>query len=524
MNHKFVSENKQYNENVLEICDVEKVFGETKALNKVNLSIKKGEIRALVGENGAGKSTLINILCGIYSHHKYTGKIFLEGKECKFKKVKDSEDVGISVVHQEFTLIPQMSIAENVFLGNEKHKNFIIDWKLTKNKAKEILDRVGLKENGETSVKDIGIGKQQLTEIAKALNKKVKVLILDEPTAALNEEDSNNLFNLLLKFKETGITSILVSHKLEEVMKIADSVTILRDGKVIETLVKGIDEISRNRLISGMVGRKVEYYFPKKNSNTDCVDCNVFYEIKNWNVKHHNIKDKYVVKNLNMYIKKNEIVGIAGLAGSGRTEFAMSLFGKLYGRDISGSVYKNGKEIYINSVSDAINNGLAYVSEDRKNYGLDLSDNVKRNISIVNLSKICTKSKIIDERKEKEIANYYKQIFNIKTNSIECETRKLSGGNQQKVVLSKWIFSNPDLLILDEPTRGIDVATKHEIYTFMNNLVKQGKSIIMISSEMTEILGMSDRIYVMNSGKIVGEFYNSEVSQEIIMECIVKTS
>ncbi len=502
---------------ILEMQNITKLFPGVKALDNVNLKVKKGEIHALVGENGAGKSTLMNVLSGVYPFGSYTGNILFNGKECKFKSIKDSEKEGIVIIHQELALVPYLSIAENMFLGNERSKASLIDWNETHIKAKQYLKRVGLSDDSNTLIKDIGVGKQQLVEIAKALAKDVKLLILDEPTAALNEEDSDNLLELMLELKKDGITSILITHKLNEVEKVSDQITVVRDGSTIETLVKGVDAISEDRIIKGMVGRDMTNRYPKREPKIG----EIAFEIKDWNVYHPVNEGQKVIKNVNFNVRKGEIVGFSGLMGAGRTELAMSIFGKSYGKHITGTIIKDGKQVVFNNVKQAIDNGLAYVTEDRKQAGLNLIDNIKRNITLANLEKI-SKFGINDENKEIQIAEEYRKKLNIKSSSILQKTVNLSGGNQQKVVLSKWIFTEPDILILDEPTRGIDVGAKYEIYTIINKLADEGKSVIVISSELPEVLGLCDRVYVMNEGKIVGELDRKDASQESIMKCIMK--
>jgi len=505
-------------EYILEMRNITKLFPGVKALDNVNLKVRKGEIHALVGENGAGKSTLMNVLSGVYPYGTYSGSIFFEGKECIFKGIKDSERTGIVIIHQELALVPSLSIGENIFLGNERAKRWLINWNQTHMQAAELMKRVGLRENPATLVKDIGVGKQQLVEIAKALAKNVKLLILDEPTAALNEEDSENLLNLLLELKKDGITCILISHKLNEVLKVADSITILRDGRVVETLDKHKDDVSEDRIIKGMVGRELTNRFPERTRKIG----EVIFEVRNWNVYHPLIEGRKVIKDVSIKVRKGEIVGIYGLMGSGRTEFAMSVFGKSYGKHISGQIIKNGRELVLNSVRQAIENGLAYVTEDRKSAGLILIDDIKRNISLASLNNI-SKNLVVDENREIYVAEEYRRKLNIKCSSVLQKTGNLSGGNQQKVLLSKWIFANPDILILDEPTRGIDVGAKYEIYKIINNLAEEGKAVILISSELPEILGMCDRVYVMNEGMIVGELDREEASQESIMKCIIQS-
>ncbi|MGG4407242.1 multiple monosaccharide ABC transporter ATP-binding protein [Niallia taxi] len=490
--------------------NITKEFPGVKALDDVNLKVAAGEIHALCGENGAGKSTLMKVLSGVYPHGTYSGDILFQDEVCMFKDIKGSESLGIVIIHQELALIPELSIAENIFLGNEQAKAGVINWNETVVKARELLKKVGLSENPNTLISKIGVGKQQLVEIAKALSKDVKLLILDEPTAALNEEESENLLQLLLSFKKEGMTSIMISHKLNEVSKVADSITIIRDGRTIETLKW--EEVSEDRIIKGMVGRELTNRYPDRTPQIG----ETILEVKDWDVLQG---DRKVIDNISMHIKRGEIVGIAGVMGSGRTEFAMSVFGRSYGTKISGQLYKDGKEISVKNVPEAIENGLAYVTEDRKNYGLILIEDIKRNISLPNLRKL-SKFSVLNENVEVKEAENYRQKMNIKTPSILQKTGNLSGGNQQKVVLSKWIYAEPDILMLDEPTRGIDVGAKYEIYTIINQLADEGKGILLISSEMPELLGMCDRIYVMNEGSIKGELAAADATQESIMKYI----
>jgi len=503
---------------ILEMRGITKEFPGVKALENVNLKVKKGEIHALCGENGAGKSTLMKVLSGVYPYGTYTGDILFNNEVCNFKDIKQSEELGIVIIHQELALVPELSIAENLFLGNELTNKGVINWNETINRAKGLLQKVGLSELPNTKVNDIGVGKQQLVEIAKALSKDVKLLILDEPTASLNEDDSENLLNLLLEFKKQGMSAIIISHKLNEIEKVADSITILRDGQTIETLdVKG-DQVTEDRIIKGMVGRDLTNRYPERTPQIG----EVVLEVKNWNVCHPQQLEKKVIDDVNLHLRKGEIVGIAGLMGAGRTELAMSLFGRVYGKNITGQIIKDGKEIFLKDVTTAINHGLAYVSEDRKGNGLILMEDIKQNITLATLDKI-SKGSVLDKNKEMLVAEEYRQKFRIKTPSIFQKAGNLSGGNQQKIVLSKWVFSEPDILILDEPTRGIDVGSKYEIYTIINGLVKEGKSILMISSELPELLGMCDRIYVMNEGCITGEVSKEEANQEKLMTLMTKS-
>jgi putative multiple sugar transport system ATP-binding protein len=501
---------------ILEMRNITKLFPGVKALDNVSFSVRQGEIHALVGENGAGKSTLMKVLSGVYPFGTYDGEIYFQGKECRFKDITESEKVGLVIIHQELALIPFLSVAENLFLGNERAKNGIIDWNESISKTAELLERVGLHESPNTLITNMGVGKQQLVEIAKALAKEVKLLILDEPTASLNENDSEKLLELLLQFKEHGISSILISHKLSEVNKVADSITILRDGATIETLDCRKDRITEDRIIRGMVGRDMTHRFPPREKNIG----DVIFEVRDWNVYHPIHEDRKVSNNVNITVRKGEVVGLSGLMGSGRTELAMSIFGHAYGTRISGKAYKNGNEVDISTIDKAIEAGIAYATEDRKVYGLVLIQEVKNNITLANLEEISTRQ-VINEPQEMRVTSEYRDKLNIKCSSIQQLALNLSGGNQQKVVLSKWLFAGPDILILDEPTRGIDVGAKYEIYTIINRLASEGKGIVVISSELPEILGVCDRIYVMREGKIVGEMPASEASQEKVMKYIM---
>jgi len=501
---------------ILEMRNITKTFPGVKALDNVSFSVKPGEIHALVGENGAGKSTLMKVLSGVYPYGTYDGEIFFEGRECRFHNINQSEEVGLVIIHQELALIPYLSITENLFLGNEQAKYGVINWNESVSRTKELLAKVGLYESPNTLITDMGVGKQQLVEIAKALAKRVKLLILDEPTASLNENDSEKLLELLLQLKSQGIASILISHKLNEISKVADSITILRDGATIETLDTHTDKITEDRIIRGMVGRDMTHRFPPRESNIG----DVVFEVKNWNAYHPQHEHRKVSNEVNIHVRSGEVVGIAGLMGAGRTELAMSIFGQAYGARISGKVFKHGKEIDVSTIDKAISNGIAYATEDRKVYGLILIDHIKNNITLSNLDAI-SNSGVINEPKELTVTRGYRDKLNIKCSSILQLAVNLSGGNQQKVVLGKWLFANPDILILDEPTRGIDVGAKYEIYSIINQLAKEGKAVIMISSELPEILGVCDRIYVMRDGKIVGEMPAKEASQEIVMKHIM---
>ena len=499
--------------------NITKTFPGVKALDNVNLKVEEGEIHALVGENGAGKSTLMNVLSGIYPYGTYEGDIIYNGEICKFNKIKDSEEKGIVIIHQELALVPYMSIGENMFLGNEQGRKNAIDWDKTYAEADKYLKMVGLTESSKTLIKEIGTGKQQLVEIAKALAKNAKLLILDEPTSSLNETDSKALLDLMLEFKKQGMTMIIITHKLNEVAYVADKITVVRDGSTIETMDKTKTEISEDRIIQGMVGRELTDRFPKR-QGVRIGDINM--EVDNWTVYHPLYPERKVVDNVSINVRKGEVVGIYGLMGAGRTELAMSIFGRSYGTGITGTLKLNGKEITLKNPKEAIKNKIAYVTEDRKGNGLVLTNPIKINTTLANLDSI-SKHKVIDKDKEYQVAEEYRAKLRTKCPSVEQNVGNLSGGNQQKVLLAKWMFTEPDVLILDEPTRGIDVGAKYEIYCIINDLVAAGKSVIMISSELPEVLGMSDRIYIMNAARIVGELKAEDASQEIIMASILKS-
>ncbi|GMK42601.1 xylose ABC transporter ATP-binding protein [Paenibacillus sp. CCS19] len=498
---------------ILEMNNISKEFTGVKALTEVNFKVAKGEIHFLVGENGAGKSTLMKVLSGVYPHGTYSGDIVYNGKVQKFGKIADSVQAGIGIIYQELALFPDLSVYENIFAGNEVARGSIINWNQTIVQAKEMLAKVGLSVNPETLIKDLGVGKQQLVEIAKALSKNIRLLILDEPTAALNENDSENLLNLLRELKKQGITCIMISHKLKEVIAVADKATILRDGRTICTLDASKGEIKENVIIKNMVGREIEDIYPKR-ANKSFGD-NIL-EVKNWSAFDTQL-GRHVVKDVNLHVKKGEIVGIAGLMGSGRTELALSLFGNPRSYRLQGDMLLNGKPSSFKHTSDAIDAGIAYVTEDRKGDGLFLIQDIRSNMTAANLRGVASKG-VINANQEVQVAQSYKNSLNVKAPSIEQIVGNLSGGNQQKVSLGKWLFVGPKLLILDEPTRGIDVGAKFEIYTIMNKLISEGMSIIMISSELGEVLGMSDRVYVMAEGRIKGELSIEEADQEKIMQ------
>ena len=506
---------------LLEMKNITKTFPGVKALDNVNLQVEQGEIHALVGENGAGKSTLMNVLSGIYPHGTYEGDIVYDGKVCQFSNIKDSEKLGIVIIHQELALVPEMTIGENMYLGNERGHKLAIDWNTTYAEADKYLKMVGLQESSKVQVKTIGTGKQQLVEIAKALAKQAKLLILDEPTSSLNEEDSRALLDLMLGFKKQGMTMIIITHKLNEVAYVADKITVIRDGTTIETIDNhGAEPVSEERIIKGMVGREMTNRFPPR-QGVKIGD--IMMEVDHWTVHHPLYPERKVVDDVSMYVRKGEVVGIYGLMGAGRTELAMSIFGQSYGVNFSGELKIDGKPVKMKkSVTDAIRHKIAYVTEDRKGNGLILSQSIKVNTSLANLSSLASMG-VIDQDKEYAVAEEYREKLKTKTPTVEQLVGNLSGGNQQKVLLAKWMFTEPDVLLLDEPTRGIDVGAKYEIYCIINDLAAAGKSVVMISSELPEVLGMSDRIYIMNEGRMVGEMKAKDATQENIMALILQS-
>ena len=504
---------------ILEMKDITKEFPGVKALANVSMVVRRGEVQAICGENGAGKSTLMKVLSGVHPSGSYTGDILFDGNAVAFNNIRDSEHAGIVIIHQELALIPELSIAENIFLGNEVTKGGVINWMTTRARSRELLARVGLAEDPDTKVRDIGVGKQQLVEIAKALSKDVKLLILDEPTAALNEGDSQHLLDLIAGLRSKGVTCIMISHKLNEIEQIADAITIIRDGRSIETLRVKEDGVDENRIIRGMVGRDLESRFPDHTPNIG----ETLFEVRDWTVRHPSVPDRLVCKGSSFTVRRGEIVGFAGLMGAGRTELMRSLFGRSYGTYLGGSMFMNGKELTLRHVSDAIDAGLAYVTEDRKSLGLNLLDDIKRTTVSARLKRI-THGLAVNEREEYTFAEGYRKSLRTKAPNVDEGVNKLSGGNQQKVVLAKWLFTEPDLLILDEPTRGIDVGAKFEIYGIIQKLAEEGRGVILVSSELPELLGLSDRIYTIFEGAITGVVDKADADQESLMRLMTRAS
>ncbi|WP_279536036.1 multiple monosaccharide ABC transporter ATP-binding protein [Blastococcus xanthinilyticus] len=496
---------------------ITKTFPGVKALEDVNLAVRTGEIHAICGENGAGKSTLMKVLSGVYPAGSYDGEIVYDGDPVSFGGIRDSEQVGIVIIHQELALVPYLSIAENIFLGNERRgRAGLIDWNRAHSEAETLLRSVGLRENPETPVGQLGVGKQQLVEIAKALSKNVRLLILDEPTAALNDTDSEHLLGLLRDLRERGITCIMISHKLGEIITIADRVTVIRDGRTVETLDMAAGEVTQDRIIRGMVGRDLDSYYPERASHPG----EEVLRVEDWTVWHPS-QDRKVVDGAAFDVRAGEVVGIAGLMGAGRTELAMSIFGRSWGRNISGRLFVHGKEVRARSVPEAIDHGIAYATEDRKHYGLNLIEDIRRNVSAAALGKLSRRG-WVNGNEETKVAEASRRSMNIKAPTVSSVVGKLSGGNQQKVVLSKWLYTDPEVLILDEPTRGIDVGAKYEIYTIINRLVADGKAVVVISSELPELLGICDRIYTLSAGRITGQLPVREATQENLMELMTQ--
>ena len=506
-------------EYILEMRGITKEFPGVRALDNVNFKVRNGEIHCLVGENGAGKSTLMKVLSGVYKFGSYSGDIVYNGQVQQFQSTKDSENAGIAIISQELALIPELTVYENIFFGHEIMHGKTINWNETIIQAKEMLRKVRLDVNPSRKVRELGVGQQQLVEIAKALSKKAKLLILDEPTASLNEDDSQNLLRLLRDLQAEGVTSIMISHRLKEVVNIADTITVLRDGATICSMEATGGKVQENEIIKYMVGREIENVYPKRQH---IEPGEVALELRNWTVFDPK-QDRIILDHVNIKLRKGEVVGLSGLMGAGRTELALSVFGNTpkY-KLLEGEIYVEGKKVAFKSPKDATKAGLAYVSEDRKHNGLILIQDIKFNVTIANLDKLLERN-VVNENEEIVQVTEYKNSLNIKTPSIKQLVGNLSGGNQQKVQIAKWLFAEPKVLILDEPTRGIDVGAKFEIYTIINRLVSEGYSVLMISSDLPEILGMSDRIYVMAEGSITGEISAADANEQNIMAMATKT-
>ncbi|WP_345710788.1 sugar ABC transporter ATP-binding protein [Kineococcus glutinatus] len=497
---------------------ISKTFGPVRALQQVDLLVEAGQVHAICGENGAGKSTLMRVLSGVYPHGSYEGEILFQGEVQSFSGVTDSERAGLVIIHQELALIPELSITENVFLGTQPHKHGVIDWSRAHQRTEELLARVGLQEDPDTAVKHLGVGKQQLVEIARALSKSPRLLILDEPTAALNDAESQNMIDLIRSLQRRGMTSIIISHKLEEIAQVADAITVLRDGRSIEAIDISQQPMDDERIIRAMVGRSLRSRFPPRTADIG----DVLLEVRDWTVRHPLAPERLVCKQSCFNVHRGEVIGLAGLMGAGRTELAMSIFGRSYGTFISGHVELDGQLVDVSSVPKAIAAGLAYVSEDRKGLGLNLLDDIKRSVVSAKPSKIATRG-VIDQGAEHAAAEDHRSRLRIKTDSVDSAVTSLSGGNQQKVVLAKWMFTDPNVLILDEPTRGIDVGAKYDIYVIIQALAAQGKAIVVISSELPELLGITDRIYTIFEGRVTGVMDTATASPEALMRAMTST-
>lgn len=498
-------------EQILKMINITKDFPGVRALENVSLSVEKGEIHALVGENGAGKSTLMKILSGVYPHHSFDGVLELNGKKVQFNSTAESEKAGIAIIHQELALVNYLSVAENIFLGDEISSCGFINYNKMVSEAQKLMDDLQLDINVQTETGELGIGKQQLVEIAKALKKESNILVLDEPTAALTEFETVHFLKLLKGLAAEGKTIIYISHKLEEVFEICDRITVLRDGQTVKTDLTS--NWSRQSLINAMVGRELSDMFPKVETKSG----DVLFEVESLNVINPLMGLRDVLSNVSFKLRKGEVLGIAGLIGAGRTELLSTIFGIAPGLITSGRVLLEGREIDFSAPMQAISNGLAFVTEDRKNSGLVLGLSIKENISIVNLNDFCSFGFVNEDAEITKCKELFKKL-DIRGSSINVAVETLSGGNQQKTVLGKWLLTNPKILLLDEPTRGIDVGAKVEIYNLINNLKLNGVGIIVVSSELPEVIGICDRVLVMKEGKISAELTGDNITQEKIME------
>jgi D-xylose transport system ATP-binding protein len=505
------SRDKTVAEYILQVEDLTKEFPGVVALDRVSLNVKQGEIHSMVGENGAGKSTLMKVLSGVYPYGTYEGRVIIDGEEKHFRNVRESEDSGIAIIYQELLLVKHLSIAENIFLGTNKANRLgVIDWDQVNHQAAEWLNYVGLEAHPMTIVDDLGVGKQQLVEIAKALSKNARILILDEPTAALSDNEVVHLANILQELKQKGVTSIYISHKIQEVLKLSDTVTVIRDGKTIHTAPTV--ELNEKRIISMMVGRDFSNRFPeRKHQKTD----QVVLDVKNWTLARPEAADQFVFKDINFQLHKGEILGIAGLMGAGRTELVNSLFGVYHGT-LTGEIFVIGRKVKIRSPEEAIRSGIGLLTEDRKRFGLNLLGTIKNNISMASTANF-SKHGYINENEEIKECEKYVDNLKIKITSLNNLVSNLSGGNQQKVILARWLMVNPTILLVDEPTRGIDVGSKYEIYQLLDALLQNGIGIVMVTSELPEAMAMSDRVLVMREGRIVKEFNHQDLTEEGIM-------
>jgi len=504
---------------ILQMQGITKTFPGVRALDDVTLEVREGTIHAICGENGAGKSTLMKVLSGVYPHGSYEGQIIYQGREMTFRDIRESEQSGIAIIHQELTMIPELSITENIFMGNEIVKHRLIDWDTARQRTRTLLTRVGLTTDPNTLIKHLGVGQQQLVEIAKALSKNVRLLILDEPTSALNEADSENLLNLMRDLKSKGITCIMISHKLNEIAAVSDAVTVIRDGRTVETYAVEAGQVDEDRIIRAMVGRSIENRYPSHESNPG----EVIFEVSDWRVESPTVPGRMLCKDSSFFVRAGEIVGFAGLMGAGRTELMRSIFGRNYGIYHGGTIRIKGQERQLPSVDAAIRCGVAYVPEDRKTLGLNLIDSIRKTVVSANLKKIL-RGRLLNLDREFQVSEDICKSLNVKTSGVDVGVSTLSGGNQQKVVLGKWMFTEPDVLILDEPTRGIDVGAKYEIYRLIHSFADQGKAVILVSSELPELLGMSDRIYTLFEGSITGVLDRKDADQEKLMKMMTATS
>lgn len=500
---------------LLNMQAITKDFPGVRALDDVCFDVQSGEIHALCGENGAGKSTLIKILGAVHPYNTYQGQLQIDGDEQFFRNVRDAEHVGIAIIHQELALIPEMTVAENIYLGREPRRFGVIDKPLLYKDAGVLLEQFGLDIPLDGQVDKLGIGQQQLVEIAKALSRNARLLVLDEPTAALTKSEVDILYQILMKMREKGVACIYITHKLKEVFQIADRVTVLRDGKTVAT--QSIDDCTEDKLISQMVGRELTTLFPQRESFSKSDEVEVALRVENISTYP---SEPPVLQEISFEVRRGEILGIAGLMGAGRTELINTIFGAYTGK-WNGKIYRDGIPVQIRSPRDAIQHGMALVSEDRKRYGLILDNDVVWNMTLANLisSGEITSHGIINRIVASQKSKEYVDSLSVKTASDDVPVRQLSGGNQQKVVLGKWLMTRPSVLFLDEPTRGIDVGAKSEIHALTAQLADEGVTIVLVSSEIPEILGMSERVLVLHEGRITGEFTNDNLTQEDILRC-----